>query len=197
MKLLGNFPQHQRVMIAVMFGAVSVYALAAQKNRVDQIASLRLIDPKPRVVDGDTIDVSGSRVRIVGVDAPDEDRPALKAVSALALKALVARDGGLECARSLYDFTVAEGGGCGSPATSFGRLNLSCRFKANNASVAATMVAQGYAVDFRRYSGGAYVKLMQEAARQRLGLWGQDYDAMRQLAVTRAQLPRGGCSGRT
>lgn len=59
------------------------------------------------------------------------------------------------------------------------------------------MVAQGYAVDFRRYSGGAYVKLMQEAARQRLGLWGQDYDAMRQLAVTRAQLPRGGCSGRT
>lgn len=109
MKLLGNFPQHQRVMIAVMFGTVSVYALAAQKNRVEQIASLRLINPKPRVVDGDTIDVSGSRVRIVGVDAPDEDRPALKAVSALALKALVARDGGLECARSLYDFTVAEG----------------------------------------------------------------------------------------
>lgn len=197
MKLLGSFPQHQRVMIALMFGAVSVYALAVQKDRVEKIASLRLSDPKPRVVDGDTVDVSGSRVRIIGVDAPDEDRPALKALSTFALKALVARDGGLECARRLYDFTLAKGGGCGSPATSFGRLNLSCRFKANKASVAATMVAQGYAVDYRRYSGGAYVKLMQEAARRRLGLWGQDYDAMRQLAVARAQLPRGGCSGRT
>lgn len=197
MKLLGKFPQHQRVMIAVMFGAVSVYALAAQKDRVEQIASLRLIDPKPRVVDGDTADVSGSRVRILGIDAPDEDRAELKAVSTLALKALVARDGGLECARRLYDFTLARGGSCGSPAMSFGRLNLSCRFKTNKASVAATMVAQGYAVDYRRYSGGAYVKLMQNAAQQRLGLWGRDYDAMRQLAVTRARLPRGGCSGRT
>ena len=196
MKLLATFPQHQRVMIAIMFGAVSVYALAAQKDRVEQIASLRLIDPKPRVVDGDTLDVNGSRVRIVGVDAPDEDRPALKAVSTLALRALVARDSGLECARSLYDFTVVQGGSCGGRATSFGRLNLSCRFRANKASVAATMVAQGYAVDYRRYSGGAYVKLMQEAARQRRGLWAQDFDAMRQLAVTRAQLPRDGCSGR-
>jgi endonuclease YncB( thermonuclease family) len=193
MKMLGNFPQHQRVMIAIMFGAVSVYALAAQKDRMKQIASLRLVDPRPKVVDGDTVDVNGSRVRIIGVDAPDEDRPALKAVSMLALKALVARDGGLECARRLYDFTLAKGGGCGSPATSFGRLNLSCRFKANRASVAATMVAQGYAVDYRRYSGGAYVKLMQEAARQRLGLWGQDYTAMRHLAVARARLPGGGC----
>jgi endonuclease YncB( thermonuclease family) len=191
MKMLGSFPQHQRIMIAVMFGAVSVYALAAQKDRVEQIASLRLVDPKPRVVDGDTVDVSGSRVRIIGIDAPDEDRPALKATSTLALKALVARDGGLACARRLSDFALAKG--CGSPTTSFGRLNLSCRFKTNKASVAATMVAQGYAVDYRRYSGGAYVKLMQEAARQRLGLWGQDYTAMRHLAVARARLPGGGC----
>ena len=197
MKLLGTFPQHQRVMIAIMFAAVSVYALAAQKDRVEQIASLRLVDPRPRIVDGDTVDVSGSRIRILGIDAPDEDRPALKTLSALAFEGLVARDGGLECARHLYDFTLSKGRGCGGPATSFGRLNLSCRFKANKASVAATMVAQGYAVDYRRYSGGAYVKLMQEAARQRLGLWDRDYDAMRHLAVTRAQLSRGGCPGRT
>ena len=197
MKLFGSFPQRQRVMIAIMFGAVSIYALAAQKDRLEQITSLRLVDSKPRAVDGDTVDVSGSTIRILGIDAPDEDRPALKTASALALEALVARDGGLECARRLYDFTLAKGGGCGSPATSFGRLNLPCRFRANRASVAATMVAQGYAVDYRRYSGGAYVKLMQKAAQQRLGLWGQDYEVMRQLAVTRAQLPKGGCRGQT
>lgn len=194
MKWLGSVPQHQRVMIAVMFGAVSLYALSQQKEQVERIASLRLDDAKPRVVDGDTLDVSGSRVRIVGIDAPDEDRPELKAVSTQALQALAHRDGGTECARGLFDFALTKERSCRSPATSHGRLNLSCRFKANQASVAATMVAQGYAVDYRRYSGGAYVKLMQRAAQQRLGLWGENYESMRQLAVARAAMPPEGCS---
>lgn len=195
MKLFPGLPNHQRIMIAVMFGAVSVYALAQQKEQVAHITSLRLNDPKPRVVDGDTLDVSGSRVRIVGIDAPDDDRPQLKQLSTLTVQGLVDRDGGVECATSLFDFALRREKQCRSPATSHGRLNLSCRFKANDASVAATMVAQGYAVDYRRYSGGAYVKLMQRAAQQRLGLWGQDYEGMRQLAIERAALPKG-CEGK-
>lgn len=55
------------------------------------------------------------------------------------------------------------------------------------------MVAQGYAVDYRVYSGGAYVDLMRRAAAQRAGLWGVDYEWMRQLAVRQAQVPEG-CS---
>lgn len=53
------------------------------------------------------------------------------------------------------------------------------------------MVAQGYAVDYRVFSGGAYVELMQKAANQRAGLWGTDYEQMRQLAVKRAEVPQG------
>jgi hypothetical protein len=41
------------------------------------------------------------------------------------------------------------------------------------------------------FSGGAYVDLMQKAAARRAGLWGVDYEAMRQLAVRRAQVPQG------
>lgn len=107
------------------------------------------------------------------------------------MQGLVDRDGGVKCAASLFDFTQRREKQCRSPATSHGRMNLSCRSKANVASAAATMVAQGYAVDYRRYSGGAYVKLMQRAVEQRLGLWGQDYDGMRQLAIERAILPKG------
>jgi endonuclease YncB( thermonuclease family) len=191
MKLFPGLPPHQRVMIAVMFGAVSVYALAQQKDRVTEIASLRLSDPAPHIVDGDTLDVSGSRVRIVGIDAPDDDRPQLKQISTLTMQGLAERDGGVECATSLFDFALRHENQCRTPTESYGRLNLSCHLKANGASVGATMVAQGYAVDFRRYSGGAYVGLMQKAARQRLGLWGQDYEGMRQLAVERATLPKG------
>ncbi|KKW90904.1 nuclease [Sphingobium chungbukense] len=177
--------------MAVMFAAVSVYALAQQKERAANIVSLRLNDAAPRVIDGDTLDVSGSRVRIVGIDAPDDDRLRLKQASTLTLQGLIDRDGGVECATSLFDVALQREKQCRSPATSYGRLNLSCRFKANRASLAATMVAQGYAVDYRRYSGGAYVKLMQSAARDRRGLWGQDYEGMRQLAIERASLPSG------
>lgn len=191
MKLFPGLPNHQRIMIAVMFGTVSVYALVQQKEQVAQITSLKLNDPKPRVVDGDTLEVSGSRVRIVGIDAPDDDLPQLKQLSTLTVQGLVDRDGGVECATSLFDFALRREKQCRSQATSHGRLNLSCRFTANDASVAATMVAQGYAVDYRRYSGGAYVKLMQRAAQQGLGLWGQDYEGMRQLAIERAILPKG------
>ncbi|NML91691.1 thermonuclease family protein [Sphingobium sp. TB-6] len=172
-----------------MFGAVSVYALAQQKQQIGRIASLRLIDPAPRVIDGDTLEVAGSTVRTVGIDAPDDDLPQLKRLSAQTMAGLVQRDGGVECAASLFDVALRQEQQCRSPATSYGRLNLSCRLKKNGASLAATMVAQGYAVDYRRYSGGAYVKLMQQAARQRIGLWGQNYEGMRRLAVDRAALP--------
>jgi endonuclease YncB( thermonuclease family) len=80
---------------------------------------------------------------------------------------------------------------CRTDPKSYGRLNLACRFPTNKASVGATMVAQGYAVDYRMFSGGAYVDLMQKAAARRAGLWGVDYEAMRQLAVRRAQVPQG------
>lgn len=191
MKLFPGLPNHQQIMIAVMFGAVSVYALTQQKERVGQIAALRLHDPQPLVINGDTLAVQESRVRVVGIDAPDDDRLRLKQLSMAAMQRLVARDGGVECATSLFDFALRMENRCRTPAESYGRLNLSCRFKANGASVAATMVAHGYAVDFRRYSGGAYVELMQRAAQQRLGLWGEDYDGMRQLAIEKAQLPQG------
>lgn len=189
MKLFPGLPNHQRVMLAVMFGAVSVYALAQQKQQIGRIASLRLVDLAPRVIDGDTLEVSGSKVRIVGIDAPDDDLPQLKRLSSQVMAGLVQWDGGVECATSLFDFTLRQEKQCRDAGSSYGRLNLSCRLKRNSASLAATMVAQGYAVDYRRYSGGAYVKLMQQAAQQRIGLWGQDYEGMRRLAIDRAGLP--------
>lgn len=90
----------------------------------------------------------------------------------------------------MFDYTLRHEKQCRTDPKSYGRLNLACRFRANKASVAATMVAQGYAVDYRVFSGGAYVDLMQKAAARRAGLWGVDYEGMRRLAVRRAQVPR-------
>src|SRR3546814_14079576 len=64
-----------------------------------------------------------------------------------------------------------------------------CRFRSNGASVSATMVRHGYAVDYRRHSGLAYARFMKEAADEKRGLWSVNYEAMRNQAIERGQLP--------
>lgn len=190
MKIFPGVPRYQRIAMAATFVVVAAYSLSQQKERVQEIGKMTLKDERPQVVDGDTVGVRGSAVRIVGIDAPDDDMPLLKSVSSQVLANLVARDGGLDCSTNVFDFALRRENQCRTEPESFGRLNLACRFKNNKASVAATMVAQGYAVDWRAYSGGAYVDLMQRAASQRAGLWAVDYEGMRQLAVRRATLPK-------
>src|SRR5690554_2540390 len=85
---------------------------------------------------------------------------------------LLERDGGLECSPLYFDRDLVREPVCSSPARSYGRINSSCKLRETSGSVAATMVAHGYAVDYWRYSGGAFAKLMDEAAVERRGLWG-------------------------
>lgn len=191
MKLFPGVPPYQRWMMGLTFVCVAVYSVAQNKDSLAEASRTRLTSPSPRIIAGDTVDFQNGRVRVVGIDAPDDDRPRLKALSSNALRELSARDGGLDCSVSMFDYALRRENQCRTNPKSFGRLNLACRFPANRASVGATMVAQGYAVDFRIYSGGAYVDLMRQAAARRAGLWGVDYDGMRQLAIQRAQMPEG------
>ncbi|WP_336966417.1 thermonuclease family protein [Sphingobium aquiterrae] len=180
-------------MMGITFVIVAVYSISQNKEALVEASQTRLTSPQPRIIDGDTVDFPSGRVRIVGIDAPDDDLPQLKAISSEALRNLALRDGGMDCSMSMFDYALRRENQCRTDPKSYGRLNLACRFPANKASVGATMVAQGYAVDYRVFSGGAYVDLMQKAAAQRAGLWGVDYERMRQLAVRRAQVPQG-CS---
>ncbi len=193
MKLFPGATPFQRWTMGATFLVVAVYAISQNKESLVEASRTRLTSSTPTIIDGDTIDFPNGRVRIVGIDAPDGDRPHLKALSSAVLRQLAARDGGLDCSVSMFDYALRREDQCRTDPRSFGRLNLACRFPANKASVGATMVAQGYAVDYRVFSGGAYVELMQKAAQQRAGLWGVDYEGMRQLAVLKAQVPQG-CS---
>jgi endonuclease YncB( thermonuclease family) len=193
MNLFAKVPRHQKWMMGITFVIVAVYSISQNKEALVEASQTRLTSPQPRIIDGDTVDFPSGRVRIVGIDAPDDDLPQLKAISSEALRNLALRDGGMDCSMSMFDYALRRENQCRTDPKSYGRLNLACRFPANKASVGATMVAQGYAVDYRVFSGGAYVDLMQKAAAQRAGLWGVDYERMRQLAVRRAQVPQG-CS---
>ena len=193
MKLCPGATPFQRWPMGATFLIVAGYAITQNKESLVEASRTRLTSPQPRIIDGDTVDFTNGRVRIVGIDAPDDDLPQLKAISTEALRELSMRDGGMDCSMSMFDYALRRENQCRTDPKSYGRLNLACRFPANKASIGATMVAQGYAVDYRVFSGGAYVDLMQKAAARRAGLWGVDYEGMRQLAVRRAQVPQG-CS---
>jgi endonuclease YncB( thermonuclease family) len=195
MKLFPGATPFQRWMMGATFVIVAVYSIVQNKESIVEASQTRLTSPSPRIIDGDTVDFTNGRVRIVGIDAPDDDLPLLKKLSSDALRGLSLRDGGMDCSVSMFDYALRRENQCRTSPKSYGRLNLACRFPANKASVGASMVAQGYAVDYRVYSGGAYVDLMRKAAAQRAGLWGVDYEGMRQLAIRQAQVPEGCSTG--
>src|SRR3546814_8417817 len=108
-----------------------------------EVSKTRLSSPSPGIIDGDTIDFPNGRVRVVGIDAPDDDLPQLKAISSEALRGLALRDGGMDCSVSMFDYALRREKQCRTDPKRYRRLNLACRFPANKASVGATMVAQG------------------------------------------------------
>jgi endonuclease YncB( thermonuclease family) len=189
MRIFKAIPLHQKIMMPLVFLGVAAGSLSANREVLGAAGRVVYEDPKPFVIDGDTVSVRGQHIRIIGFDAPDDPSVDLKALAKAHLAGLVERDGGIVCSLDLVDVSLPRKGLCLSPARSFGRLNLSCEFPRNKASVAATMVAHGYGVDYRRYSGGAYSDMMARAAASGRGLWGQDYEAMMLLAEQRAILP--------
>ncbi|WP_170339663.1 thermonuclease family protein [Ruegeria arenilitoris] len=120
-----------------------------------------LIVGRVQVVDGDTIDVGGARIRLHGIDAPEK---------------------GQNCRKNgqLYS--------CGQKAASFlrqqtanfevvcyplkldryGRIVARCAI--GEADVGATMVANGWALAYRKYDL-AYVPLEDQAKQARRGIW--------------------------
>ena len=114
------------------------------------------------VIDGDTIDVSGTRIRLYGIDAPE---------------------GAQQCARA--DGAVWQCGDAASLALTrqLGRSQVRCeangqdRYRRTIAvcfragvDINQWMVANGWAMAFRRYSM-AYVSAEDRAQTAKLGLW--------------------------
>lgn len=158
-----------------LFGVAAVFAVGTlfMPDR-----SMKVSGPA-YAIDGDTLAFKDDRVRITGIDAPDGPDD-VRERSGTVLQQLMNDNGPITCAKP-------EFAACRSPARSYSRHNLECTF-ANGDSVAHTMVAAGYAVDYRTYSGGRYQAAMTQAARSHRGLWRTDWGRMVALAEQRSQL---------
>lgn len=121
-----------------------------------------------RIIDGDTIDLAGERIRLDGIDAPEmaqscEDgagqRYACGKAAAKHLTALAA-SGPITCE--------------GDERDTYGRRIATCF--ANGVNLNEEMVRSGQALAFRRYSQ-RYVEVETDARNNELGLWSGNFTA--------------------
>jgi len=111
-----------------------------------------------RIIDGDTFDLSGERIRLWGVDAPERRQrcqtgePGPEATAALT--------------RLIGDRAVS----CSVRDTDrYGRTVAVCR--AGGRDLGAEMVSEGWAWDYTHYSGGRYSAEEQGARAAQRGVW--------------------------
>lgn len=117
------------------------------------------------VIDGDTIEIHGQRICVNGIDAPESRQYCNDARgfeypcgrrSAEALDGFLTASRPLQCTFVTWD--------------RYHRFVGDCR-RADGAGVASWMVEHGYALDWPRYSHGAYAAEQARAQEMKVGLW--------------------------
>jgi endonuclease YncB( thermonuclease family) len=130
------------------------------------VQSQRPLSGRAVVVDGDTIDIGNTRVRIWGIDAIESGQTCTKDGNAwdcgrLSSMALKAHLEGQMIACQPKDRDV------------YGRVVATC--EARGSDVGAWLVARGLAVDCPQYSHGAYADEQVIARAARRGIWRGDF----------------------
>lgn len=127
-------------------------------------AMAQTVEGRASVIDGDTIEISGERIRFNGIDAPESWQRC-------------AADGkeyrcGKEAAFALDEWLAAS-----RPTRCefverdrYGRMVANC-FRADGASVADWLVRNGWALDWPRYSDGEFAEEQEEARGAKRGVW--------------------------
>jgi endonuclease YncB( thermonuclease family) len=114
-----------------------------------------------RVIDGDTIELAGERIRQHGIDAPERDQPCRRNE--------VAYLRGVAAAGALSEWLDGEAVTCREQDRDrYGRVVAVCYVSGED--VNAAMVRDGWALAYRRYSTD-YVNEEDEARAAGVGLW--------------------------
>jgi micrococcal nuclease len=123
---------------------------------VEQTTQIKIVEVQELrgrawVIDGDTIDIGGTRIRLSGIDAPEMDHPYGKT----AKWTLVNLCKGQEV-RAVFDGDLSHD-----------RTVATC-YLPDGRDLSAEMVKAGMAIDWRKFSGGKYAGLEVSGIRKKL-----------------------------
>jgi len=116
------------------------------------------------VIDGDTLEIHGERVRLWGVDAPESRQTCGDPVWRCGQRAAN------ELALWIGQRTVT----CEPQGKSYNRIVAVC--SVGGTDIAAWLVTQGWALDDARYSGGAYADEQATARAAGRGVWAGEFE---------------------
>ena len=115
-----------------------------------------------RVIDGDTLEISGERIRLHGIDAPEQGQTC---ATPSGKRWTCGRVATAQLIEHLQGKSVACGG---IERDRYGRLIAICHVAGED--IGAWMVRGGWAFAYRRYSGN-YIAEEADARRRGLGIW--------------------------
>ena len=114
---------------------------------------------KPRIIDGDTIEINKEKIRFGGINSPERKEIGYKLAKDKLVEKIAKNI--VTCIREKnkdkYRRTVAE-----------------CFV--NGESLSSFMVKKGYACDYKYYSKGKYAKEQKHAKSNKLGVWKMKYN---------------------
>ena len=115
------------------------------------------------IVDGDTITISGNKIRLNGIDTPEKDQTCRRAGVTLRC--------GYEATETLRNWTYTKEVRCvGDTKDRYGRLIADCFVDGYN--VNARLVYEGLALAYRKYSK-QYVPEEDKARAAKRGIWAE------------------------
>lgn len=118
------------------------------------------------IVDGDTLSISGVRIRLFGVDAPEQHQPCYDSNGA-------SWACGVKATEELHQLTSGREVACATRGSDkYGRLIAKCAV--GGADLGARLVASGLAVAYRRYASD-YIPQEQAAKNRKVGIWGGSF----------------------